>query len=237
MSKGILRTNQLDIGHIVFFGRTYAEYLSMFGLNEQLLRQGAILDCPAGASSFAAEAHQLGLNVTACDIMYNHNADELIDKCKRDIQHVFERFDEAEHLYVWDYYKNKDEVIALRNKALKLFAEDFPAGLKEKRYVEAELPHLPFPDKSFSLVLSGNFLFLYGDRLDLEFHKACIKELIRVCSGEVRMFPLVGLDAKPYPYLDEILSFLDSDGIKVEIIEVPFEFQKGANQMLKLYRI
>lgn len=42
----------LDIDRIAFFGRTYAEYLSMFGLNEQLLRQGAILDCPAGASSF-----------------------------------------------------------------------------------------------------------------------------------------------------------------------------------------
>ncbi len=226
--------DSLDIDRIAFFGRTYAEYLSMFGLNEQLLRQGAILDCPAGASSFTAEAHQLGLDATACDIMYNHNADELIEKCKMDIQHVFEKFDEVEHLYVWDYYKNKDEVITLRKKALKLFAEDFSAEFKEKRYVKAELPHLPFPDKSFSLVLSGNFLFLYGDRLDLDFHKACIKELIRVCSGEVRIFPLVGLDAKPYPYLDEILSFLDSNNIKVEIIKVPFEFQKGANKMLKI---
>jgi hypothetical protein len=147
---------------------------------------------------------------------------------------VFEKFDEAEHLYVWKYYKNKDEVIALRNKALKLFAEDFPAGFKEKRYAKVGLSHLPFPDKSFSLVLSGNFLFLYGDRLDLDFHKAGIKELVRVCSGEVRIFPLVGLDAKPYPYLDEILSFLDSAGVKSEMVKVPFEFQKGANQMLKI---
>jgi len=226
--------DSLDIDRIAFFGRTYAEYMSVFDLNEQLLRQGAILDCPAGASSFAAEAHKLGFDVAACDILYNHSVDELIEKCKKDIQHVFEKFDEAEHLYVWKYYKNKDEVIALRNKALKLFAEDFPVGFREKRYVEAELPHLPFPDKSFSIVLSGNFLFLYGDRLDLEFHKTCIKELVRVCSREVRIFPLVGLDAKPYPYLDEILSFLDSAGIKAEIVKVPFEFQKGANKMMKI---
>ncbi len=226
--------DSLDIDRIAFFGRTYSEYLSVFDLNEQLLRQGAILDCPAGASSFAAEAHKLGFDVAACDILYNHSVDELIEKCKKDIQHVFEKFDEAEHLYVWKYYKNKDEVIALRNKALKLFAEDFPVGFREKRYVEAELPHLPFPDKSFSIVLSGNFLFLYGDRLDLEFHKTCIKELVRVCSREVRIFPLVGLDAKPYPYLDEILSFLDSAGIKAEIVKVPFEFQKGANKMMKI---
>ncbi len=226
--------NSLNIDRIAFFGRTYAEYLSMFDLNEQLLKQGSILDCPAGASSFAAEAHQKGFNVTARDILYNRRTEELIEKCKKDIQHVFEKFDEAEHLYVWDYYRNKDEVIALRRKALKLFAEDFSAGFNDKRYVDAELPHLPFADKSFSLVLSGNFLFLYGDRLDLEFHKACIKELIRVCSGEVRIFPLVGLDAKSYPYLNDILSFLDSGGIKVEIVKVPFEFQKGANQMMKI---
>ncbi len=228
--------DSLDIDRIAFFGRTYAEYMDMFGLNEQLLRQGAILDCPAGASSFAAEAHQLGLDVTACDVMYNHNADELIEKYKKDIQHVFEKFDEASHLYVWKYYKNKDEVITLRNKALKLFAEDFSAGFSDKRYIPAELPHLPFSNKNFSLVLSGNFLFLYGDRLDLDFHKACIKELIRVCSGEVRIFPLVGLDAKPYSYLKEILSFLDYSDIKAEMVKVPFEFQKGADQMLKLYR-
>ncbi|MEK6690420.1 MAG: class I SAM-dependent methyltransferase [Nitrospirota bacterium] len=230
MKKG----NSLDIDRIAFFGRTYAEYMSMFDLNEQLLRQGRVLDCPAGASSFAAEAQQLGLDVTACDIMYNHNADELIEKCKEDIQHVFEKFDEAEHLYVWKYYKNKDEVIALRNKALRLFAEDFPAGFKEKQYIDAELPYLPFSDKTFSLVLSGNFLFLYGDRLDLDFHKTCIKELIRVCSEEVRIFPLVGLDAKPYPYLNDTLSFLETDDIKVEIVKVPFEFQKGANQMMRV---
>jgi len=63
---------QLDIDRIAFFGRTYTEYRVMFGLNKQLLRQGRILDCPAGASSFAAEAHLKGIDVTACDITYNH---------------------------------------------------------------------------------------------------------------------------------------------------------------------
>jgi hypothetical protein len=176
----------------------------------------------------------LGFDVTACDILYDLTADKLMEKGKKDIQHVFEKFDEVNHLYVWKYYKDKDEVMALRSRALEIFADDFINGFKEGRYRYAELPHLPFPDKSFSLVLSGNFLFLYGDRLDLDFHKACIKELIRVCSGEVRIFPLIGLNFKPYPYLDDILSSLDSNGIKVEIVKVPFEFQKGANQMLKI---
>lgn len=168
--------------------------------------------------------------------MYDLTVDELLEKGKKDIQHVFEKFDEVNHLYVWKYYKDKKEVMTLRTKALEVFANDFPNGFKEGRYRYAALPHLSFPDKSFHLVLSSNFLFLYGDRLDLDFHETCIKELLRVCSGEVRIFPLVGLDAKPYPYLDKILSFLDSDDIKMEIVKVPFEFQKGANEMLRLRR-
>lgn len=226
--------SQLDIDRIAFFGRTYAEYLSMFDLNGSMLKNGPVLDCPSGASSFASEAHQLGIDVTSCDILYNHALEEFFERGKRDIEHVFEKFDEAAHLYVWRYYKNKAEVIALRNKALKLFAEDFPAGFKEKRYIHAELPSLPFPDKTFLLVVSGNFLFLYGNRLDFDFHIACIKELVRVCSGEVRIFPLVGLDAMPYPYLDDIMSSIGSDGIEAEIVKVPFEFQRGANEMMKI---
>lgn len=46
------------------------------------------------------------------------------------------------------------------------------------------------------------------------------------------------LDAKPYLYLNlsDVLSFLAPAGIKVEIVKVLFEFQKGANQMMKLKR-
>jgi len=230
------KAKHLNIDRIAFLGRTYAEYMDMFGLGESLLRNGRILDCPAGASSFAAEAHKLGINVTACDILYDLTSDELMEKGKKDLQHVFEKFDEVTHLYVWKYYKDKDGVMALRSRALEIFAGNFTKGYKNGQYVHGKLPHLPFPDKSFPLVLSGNFLFLYGDRLDFDFHVGCIKELIRICSGEVRIFPLIGLDFKPYPYLDDILSSLDSNGIKAEIVEVPFEFQRGANKMMRLQK-
>lgn len=224
----------LDIDRIAFFGRTYSEYMDMFGLDDELLRRGPILDCPAGASSFTAEALKKGLDVTAGDLMYGRTVGELLEKGREDIRHVFEKFDEAEHLYVWEYYKNKNEVMALRNKALEIFTGDYADGFEKRCYMHAELPHLPFPDKKFSLVLSGNFLFLYGDRLSVDFHKACLKELVRVCAGEIRIFPLTGLDAKPCLYMDEILSFLREYGISAEIEKVSFEFQRGADKILKL---
>jgi hypothetical protein len=40
------RKDFLDIDRIAFLGRTYAEYLDMFGLDEKRLMQGPVLDCP-----------------------------------------------------------------------------------------------------------------------------------------------------------------------------------------------
>ncbi len=224
----------LDIDRIAFFGRTYAEYLDIFGLEEDMLQKGRVLDCPGGASSFAYEAARKGFCVSACDILYDRSAVDLFDKGNNDIDHVFEKFDDASDLYVWDYYHSKEEVMALRRKALELFAEDYSGCPPEGRYVRAELPRLPFDDNTFSLVLSGHFLFLYGDRLDLVFHKECLNELMRVSSGEVRLFPIVGLDTKPYPHMDEIMEFLEAEGIQSEIKKVPLEFQRGANRVLIL---
>lgn len=65
---------------------------------------------------------------------------------------------------------------------------------------------------------------------------ACLEELIRVSASEVRIFPLVGLDAGPYPYMDDVLSHLNSIKVKVEVMDVDFEFLKGANQILRLRR-
>lgn len=69
-----MNNSKLDIDRIAFFGRAYTEYMDVFGLDNSMMKQGRILDCPAGASSFASEAHQFGLDVTACDIMYNRGA-------------------------------------------------------------------------------------------------------------------------------------------------------------------
>lgn len=224
----------LDIDRVAFIGRTYSEYMRIFDLDASVFRNGAILDCPAGPSSFTAEARRAGFSVTACDSVYNLPVEHLAAKGKKDIEHVFEKLDEVRHLYAWDYYKGKDEIVSLRQASLAAFLRDFPDGMAEGRYVHGVLPRLPFPDNAFSLVLVSHFLFLYGDRLDLNFHKACVKEIMRVSSGEARIFPLQGLDAKPYPYIGELLSFLEAENIAAKIVDVPFEFQKGSNKILRL---
>lgn len=226
--------NSLNIDRVAFIGRTYDEYVSLFDLDEQTLRQGPVLDCPAGASSFTAEASMAGIDITACDILYDRDIDSLAERGRKDIGHIYHKVKEVSHLFTWNYYKDIDNLMFFREAALDIFIDDFGNGLEEGRYRYAELPDLPFADRQFSLVLSSHFLFLYGDRLEFDFHMACIRELVRVCSGEVRLYPLTGLDTLPYRYLEDILMVLNANGIKADTVRIPFEFQKGSNRMMRV---
>jgi hypothetical protein len=227
----------IELDRVVFIGRMYFEYLRMFDLDESVLRSGRVLDCPAGPSSFTAEARDRGFDVTACDVLYGNPAATLTDKGRQDIEHTFQKVDDVPHLYVWKHYKDREEIVGLRHKALGLFEQDYSGGFRQGRYILAELPRLPFPDMTFSLVLSSHFLFLYGDRLSVDFHVASLKEMLRVSSGEVRVYPLQGLDAKPYPHMEDALARLRSEGLQAEIVPTPFEFQRGANKILILKQV
>ncbi len=230
----MIRTNGIELDKVAFIGRTYEEYLRIFNLDRSTLEQGPILDCAAGPSSFTAEAHARGIRSVACDVLYNIPSDALVEKSRMDIEEVYQKVDAAPELFVWKYYKDRNHACSLRYKALDHFSRDFTPGLKDGRYVHAELPRLPFPDKAFALVLSSHFLFLYGDRLDVDFHVASLTEMTRVCSDEVRVYPLQGLDAKPYPHMDEVLERLRSEGMEAEIVPTPFESQRGADKVLRL---
>ena len=114
------------------------------------------------------------------------------------------------------------------------FLADYEQGLREYRYVAGELPSLDFMDQSFDLALCSHFLFLYSEHHDLEFHVESIKELCRIAE-EVRIFPLNELGAKPSRHLRHAVEICGRLGFKPEIVQVNYEFQKGANRMLRLH--
>jgi hypothetical protein len=78
-------------------------------------------------------------------------------------------------------------------------------------------------------------LFLYSAHLTLEDHLAMLKEMLRV-AAEVRVFPLVDLNAQRSPHLDPVLAALRDENIRTKIGPVPYRFQTGGNEMLKIYR-
>ncbi|MDQ0223731.1 SAM-dependent methyltransferase [Metabacillus niabensis] len=225
--------NKLDLDRIVFIGRSYEEYMEMFSLNEELLNGKKILDCPAGACSFTAIASEKGYDVTACDLVYSIPAEQIKKKGLHDIHHVIGSMNDVKDSYVWEFHKNLDQLNKHRKNALLDFVEHF--GKFPSKYVTAILPQLPFQNEQFNITLSAHFLFTYGDRLDYSFHIETIKELLRVTKNEVRIFPLVDLEGKRSPYIDQLLAEL-KDLIDYEEVNVPYEFQKHANTMLKLYK-
>ena len=115
------------------------------------------------------------------------------------------------------------------------FLADYDDGRRERRYVNAALPSLPFADGAFDKALCSHFLFLYSQQFTLDFHIAAIQELRRV-AREVRVFPLLALGGQPSAYVGPTVEELRRGGDRVSIEVVPYEFQRGGNQMMRVMR-
>jgi ubiquinone/menaquinone biosynthesis C-methylase UbiE len=116
---------------------------------------------------------------------------------------------------------------------MERFLADYEVGKQQGRYIDAELPTLPFEDRAFDLALGSHFLFLYSEQFSEDFHVAAIREMARVAT-EVRVFPLLALGAKRSPHVDAVQHRLQADGYFVGIEKVPYEFQRGGDQMMKV---
>jgi hypothetical protein len=78
-------------------------------------------------------------------------------------------------------------------------------------------------------------LFLYSEQLSEDFHVAAIQEMSRA-AGEVRIFPLLALGGARSRHIEPATERLEKDGFAVTVETVPYEFQRGGNQMLRLGR-
>jgi hypothetical protein len=74
-------------------------------------------------------------------------------------------------------------------------------------------------------------LFLYSEQLSADFHVRSVIEMARV-AREVRIFPLLMLGNAPSPHVPLVRAELERRGFHHEVRRVPYEFQKGGNEML-----
>ena len=137
------------------------------------------------------------------------------------------------HQFVWEPISSIEELGRLRMEAMGKFLVDYDRGKEEGRYRSESLPSLSFSDGQFHFALCSHFLFLYSDQLDLEFHIESIREMCRV-SKEARIFPLLQLGASPSPHVPAVVDYFEDAGYGVDIVRVPYEFQRGGNQMLRI---
>ncbi|MBM3818842.1 MAG: SAM-dependent methyltransferase [Acidimicrobiia bacterium] len=204
----------------------------MFALTDADL-QGRILGCADGPASFNAEATRRGATVVSFDPLYRFAADQIRDRINVACDSVLEQARQHQEQFVWDFIPSVEALGQIRMAAMNAFLADYPRGSRDGRYVDAELPALPFADRAFDLALCSHFLFLYSEQLGETFHEAAIAELCRV-AGEVRIFPLQALDWARSPYVESAVERLRRAGLEVSIERVPYEFVRGANEMMRV---
>ncbi len=221
-----------DLSRILPWGRSFDEYVRMFDLEKQCL-SGRILGCADGPASFNAEMNRRGYRVISCDPLYCLTKRQLKTRIDRACDEIIEQTKRNADNFVWSSIRSIAELRQKRMSAMEFFLQDYDQGKEEGRYVDAELPVLPFEDQSFDTALCSHFLFLYSDGLSFGFHKESIAELCRVAT-EVRVFPLIDLDLKPSAFVAPIMAALEKDGFMVSVDRVPYEFQRGGNKMLRV---
>lgn len=183
-----------------------------------------------GPASFNFEATRQGWSVTSFDAIYQFSADELRRRIEQVRDMVMGQMAANEHNYNWHHIHSLAELESVRMAAMAQFLHDYELGKAQKRYICHELPaKLSYADGSFDLGLSSHFLLLYPS-LGYDFHIAAIAEMLRVCR-EVRIFPIVDLDGNPTELTGRVIRHFERTHA-VAVKTVPYEFQKGGNQLL-----
>jgi len=224
----------MKLKSIIPWGRNLEEYVDMFHLTEDELKNYQILGCGDGPASFNAEVTALGGSVVSIDPTYQFSTEQIASRIEEVALEVMVEVRKKEEDFVWKNIANPDALYAMRMSAMQTFLADFKTGKEEDRYKYEMLPSLNFKDAQFDLALSSHFLFLYSEHLDEQFHIDAIDEMLRVAK-EVRIFPLVTLSGEISTYLQPIIQYLKAKGYYCEVIKTSYEFQKGADEMLIIH--
>jgi hypothetical protein len=228
----------MKLNEVIPWGRSFEEYTRMFALSGEDLA-GTILGCGDGPASFNAEATARGHRVVSCDPLYAFSACDIERRVEECHDTVISQVKQNPDGFVWSHFRDPDHLGECRLAAMRRFLADFEQGRQEGRYAAASLPRLPFAEGRFSLALVSHLLFLYSASLNLDFHVAAFEELLRL-AGEVRVFPLLGLDRRWSPHVGPVCAHLERAGFVVEVVAVAYEFQRAedhaGNRMLRVRR-
>jgi hypothetical protein len=223
-----------QLAEAVPWGRSFDEYVAMFGLSRHDLAS-RILGCGDGPASFNAELTTRGGRVVSVDPLYECPADAIADRIREVTPIVLGQLRQNPDAFVWRHFDSVEAVAVARHQSMTAFLEDYGGPDRGDRYVAGGLPVLPFAAGRFDLALCSHFLFLYSLHFPADFHVASLRELVRL-APDVRVFPLLELGGERSRHLDAAIDALRADGVTVAVRDVDYEFQRGATQMLTLHR-
>ena len=224
----------ISYDHIVPWGRSFKEYVSMFALRSHDLTR-RILGCGDGPASFNRRVTERGGSIISIDPIYQFSQAQIQARIDATYQQVMEQTRNNKDKFLWTTFASVEELGRVRMSAMREFLDDYEAGKAEGRYRFEELPVLSFANQAFDVALSSHFLFLYSEHLSEEFHRQAIAEMLRV-AREARVFPLLDLNAEKSRHVEPILTAFTQAGYAVDIVSVAYEFQRGGNEMLRVRR-
>lgn len=222
----------MTLDQVVPWGRSLDEYQHMFDLSLHTL-QSKILGCGDGPASFNAELTAQGGQVISVDPIYAFSSQQIEQRVQATCRVVVEQVTQSVDDYHWTRFRDPEALGRHRLATMRHFLNDYETGKTAGRYLTQALPTLDFAAGAFDLALSSHFLFLYSEQLSYEFHLAALLEMCRVAT-EVRVFPLLDLKCRFSCHLGPLQRQLTSQGYHVTIDTVPYEFQRGGNQMLRI---
>jgi len=220
----------VELDNVVPWGRSFEEYREMFSLTKSDLKK-YILGCGDGPASFNAQLTRRGGNVVSIDPTYKFSAEDLQCRIAQVYDEIMPQMHTNKDMYIWNSIPSVEALGEIRMRAMNEFIADFEKGKVLGRYFHQSLPNLTFKNKQFDLALCSHYLFLYSEHVNLEQHIASLKELSRVAK-EVRIYPLLSLNGEISPHLNAVISALNEVGFTGSLMDVGYQFQKGATQML-----
>jgi hypothetical protein len=221
------------LGKLIVTPRPLFDYRNMFLLTDEELLAGPILDCPAGASPFAAQVRARGGKAVSVDPIYGPRAD-VVARVAADLAHVHAWLTAGPVGLDWSYLGSADAMLRAFEVSSDFFLADYAEGGPD--YVAAALPTLPFADGEFRLTLSSHLLFTYPAIVSFDEHVAYLREMVRVTSGEVRVCPVADPAGVPYPRLAEVRSALAEHGVATELRAARSAYSKGGDDILVCHR-
>lgn len=196
-------------------------------------RSKSILGCGDGPASFNAEWRAGGGRVVSVDPVYRFPASAIADRIDEARELIVANTSKNMDAYVWDEMQSIERLVEVRTTAMRRFLSDIRTG--GKPYAAAQVPDLPFVDAQFDLALCSHFLFTYSELISTALHVEYLREMLRV-AREVRVFPILDMDGGASPHVEPVCGSLAEAGFDISVERVPYEYQKGGNEMLRAAR-
>lgn len=217
-------------GDVLVTPRPFFDYQRMFGITAGDLNAGTILDCPSGASPFAAQVRLRGGSAVSVDPIYQLSLDEILNLVQTTLNRA-PSWLEAEHPQVnRSFFGSPDALARGYQAAADLFTLDYQVN--PSAYVNAGLPNLPFEDDEFALTVSSHLLFTDPQDFVIKSEVDAICEMCRVTIGEVRIHPIVDARGQSVDAVGETRAQLEAASISTEIRETGPVSIVGGNKTL-----